>query len=134
MSRIQKLFKNLRYISKVDLRKNRLLELSAEELLVNMLYYVPNSSVPRPNVLDADQTIDMLCKTKKSLARFGDGEILIMGGKNIPFQQYDEKLAMRMRDILLNDNAKLMVGINHWYFYPKYDPSANDPNHNLLSP
>ena len=66
MARIVQLFKNLKYISKKDLRKNHLIEFSAEELLVNMLYYVPNSSVVRPNVLDGAQTIDVLCKTKKS--------------------------------------------------------------------
>lgn len=128
MSRISMLFKNLRYISKIDLKKNRLLESTTEDLLTNMLYYVPNSSVLRPNVLNADQTVDMLCKTKKSLARFGDGEILIIGGKDIPFQQYDKKLATRMRDILLNTNDGLMVGINYWYFYPKYNPTASDFN------
>ncbi len=126
MSRITQLFKNLRYISKTDLRRKHLLKLSAEELLESILYYVPNSSVVRPNVLDGDQTIDVLCKTKKSLARFGDGEILIISGKDIPFQQYDEKLAKRMQEILLNNNSNLMVGINHWYFFPKYDPLANE--------
>lgn len=131
MARIVQLFKNLKYISKKDLRKNRLIEFSAEELLVNMLYYVPNSSVVRPNVLDGDQTIDVLCKTKKSLARFGDGEILIISGKDIPFQQYDEKLAKRMQEILLNNNSNLMVGINHWYFFPKYDPTANELSRNF---
>ncbi len=131
MSRITQLFKNLRYISKTDLRKKHLLKLSAEELLESILYYVPNSSVVRPNVFDREQTVEILCKTKKSLARFGDGEISIINGQSIPFQQYDEKLAKRMRNILLNDNAKLMVGINHWYFYPKYDPTASELSRNF---
>lgn len=131
MSRILNLIKNLKCISKMDLRKNRLMWLKTEELLENMLYYVPNSSVIRPNVLDGDQTIDVLCKSNKSLARFGDGEILIISGKDIPFQQYDEKLAKRMREILLNNNSNLMVGINHWYFFPKYDPAANELSRNF---
>ena len=126
MSRIMQLLKNLKYISKINLRKNQLVGMNAEDLLVNALYYVPNSSVLRPNVLDAVHTVDALCKTKKSLARFGDGEMLIINGENIPFQQYDERLAERLREILLNNNDKLMVGINYWYFYPVYDPCAND--------
>ena len=114
MARIVQLFKNLKYISKKDLRKNHLIEFSAEELLVNMLYYVPNSSVVRPNALDGDQTIDVLCKTKKSLARFGDGEILIISGKDIPFQQYDEKLAKRMQEFLWSKGTALNFDIQNF--------------------
>ena len=128
MSRITKLFKNLRYISKIDLRKNHILDFTAEELLINTLYYIPDSCVPRPNVLNEEKTIDLLCKTKQSLARFGDGEISIINGKNIPFQKYDEKLAKRLREILLNTNNKLLIGINHRYFFPHYDPNANEIN------
>lgn len=128
MSRLKQLIKNFRYISKKDLRNGRLLDFSAEDLLLNTLYYVPNSSVVRPKVMDKQQTVDLLCKTKKSLARFGDGEIQIISGRGIPFQEYDENLANRMREVLLNNNDDLIVGINHWYFYPKYDPKDNQLN------
>ena len=126
MSRIEKLFKNLRYISKLELKKNRLLESSTEELMANILYYIPTSSVVRPNVFDGDQTTDVLCKTNKSLARFGDAELVTIGGGDTPFQKYDERLATRLREILQNNNDKLMIGINHWYYFPTLDPNQNE--------
>lgn len=126
MSRIIQLFKNLKYISKINLRKKRLVEFDAEDFVTSILYYIPNSSVLRPNVLDENHTVDLLCKTKKSLARFGDGEISIINGNDIPFQQYDKILANRMREILLNHNNKMLIGINHHYFYPTYNPMANN--------
>lgn len=115
----------------MDLRKNHLLDLSAPELLENILYYIPNSSITRPNIIDGEHTIDMLCKTNKSIARFGDGEIFIINGISIPFQRYDEKLAKRLKEILLNKNKDLMVGIDNWYFFPKYNFLANELTSNF---
>lgn len=110
----------------MNLRKNGLLDFTVEDLFENILYYVPNSSVARPDILDENQTVDLLCKTKKSICRFGDGEISIINGHDIPFQKYDEKLAQRMRDILKNNNDNLMVGINYWYFYPVYNMQGDE--------
>lgn len=126
MSRISRLFKNLKFLSKQDLKKTLSNYVSPEEIMANTLYYIPNSSIIRPNVLDEKQTVDYLIKAKQSLVRFGDGEIQIISGKNIPFQDYNEKLATRMREILLNTNDKLTVGINYWYFYPKYNPKQTE--------
>ncbi len=124
MGRMKKLFKNLVYVSKHDLKRRKLLEMYYGDIVENILYYIPNASIVRPNVLDADATLDILCNSNKSIARFGDGEICIINGGGIPYQEYDPTLAARMRDMLKNTDENIMIGINHWYFYPEYDANA----------
>ena len=86
LSRLKLVLKNLKYISKSDLRKRHMFDLDIEDLFASILYYVPNASILRPNIMDSKETLETLCDTEKSLARFGDGELSIMCGKSIPFK------------------------------------------------
>lgn len=62
------------------------------------------------SVMSIDETLDKLLRTNQSMVRFGDGEIHIMNGYDIPFQKYDEVLAQEMRNILmLDDREKMMI-------------------------
>lgn len=45
-------------------------------------------------------SLDFIDKHKSSVARFGDGEIEIMSGRGIPYQEYNEELAKALLDIL----------------------------------
>lgn len=123
------LLKNIIYLTKLNLKKtiikNKLIEFSYEEILENMLYFVHNSSISRPKIYDADKTAIEIKMSDKSLARFGDGELEIINGNNILFQEYDEKLANRLKEILRNNQDELLVGIPYGYFYPKFDPNEN---------
>lgn len=134
MQKLKRFFKNLKYLFKTDLSKCPAIkgpdikspDIDIVELVDTILYFLPNSSVVRPNVLDKYQTVDLLCNTNKSLARLGDGEILIIYGLYAIFQKQDKRLAERLRLVLKNQNANLLVGINHWYFYPCHDSCKND--------
>ncbi len=64
-----------------------------------------------PKVFDSLQTIDYIKKSGYNVSRFGDGEIDILNGKSIKFQEYDEKLADKLKNILKNDKNNLMVCI-----------------------
>ena len=64
-----------------------------------------------PHVYDTKKTIQLLKTGNFSLARFGDGEFMCMQEKNIPFQKSSKKLAERLKQILANNNKKLLVGI-----------------------
>lgn len=47
-----------------------------------------------------------------SLVRFGDGEVDIMNGHGIPYQVYNEQLALKLKEILhVQSDGKLLVGI-----------------------
>lgn len=65
----------------------------------------------RYKVVTVDQTIEELLKTKKSLIRFGDGELSILRGGNIGFQKSSEKLKARLAEILSLKSNDLMLAV-----------------------
>ena len=66
----------------------------------------------KPDIRSIEETIDNIIKNHSSVARYGDGELDIMVGRNIPFQDYDKVLAQKMKDILHYDDKKFLVCIN----------------------
>ena len=64
------------------------------------------------DILDYDNTVELLLRNPKSFCRFGDGEIKIMEGNDILFQKYDKRLADMLVNILKNDSEYCYVGIN----------------------
>lgn len=52
------------------------------------------------NILDEKETIDYLLRTKKSLIRLGDGELLIIRGSSIHYQKYEKQLATTLQNII----------------------------------
>lgn len=74
-------------------------------------------NMPVLSVYDYDETVDLLLKNPKSFCRFGDGEIDLIEGKDIPFQEYNHELGIRLKNILAVSNDSLYVGINYNYFH-----------------
>jgi glycosyltransferase family protein len=67
---------------------------------------------PMPTVLSVEMTIDEIAKNRKSIARFGDGEVLYIVNKlDLPFQEYNAELANRLSIILRNEVPSLLVGL-----------------------
>ncbi len=64
------------------------------------------------------ETLDWLATHAGSIARYGDGELLLMLGRGIPFQEFDPVLAQRLRTILGKSNERFIVGI------PNFDKLA----------
>ncbi len=62
-------------------------------------------------VIDERATLRALCERRASLARYGDGELEIMIGRDIHFQEYDPRLARRLREVLRAASPKFLVGI-----------------------
>ena len=131
LKRVVNFFKNVKYLSKFDLRKE-CIDLRRENIdrylvdcIDNVMYLIPNSGVVRPNILNTEQTLDMLCNSNKSLAHFGEGEIMVAFGKDIPFQDYDPILADRTKNILKNTNENLLVGISKGFFHPIWNRNVN---------
>lgn len=63
------------------------------------------------HVKSVDDTIKELQTTNKSMVRFGDGEILIIEGKNLKLQTADDSLAEGLRRIIGYHYDGLMVTI-----------------------
>lgn len=70
------------------------------------------------NILGPEQTVEYLANNTVCFCRFGDGEISIMTGGTIAFQQYDSELAARLREIIKKNEQGLKIGINYLYFNP----------------
>lgn len=70
------------------------------------------------NILNTDETLSLMEQEKISFLRYGDGEIAIMQGYSIPFQEYDERLAQRLRELLKTNLEGLRIGIPYYYLHP----------------
>lgn len=57
------------------------------------------------------ETVDEIIKNRKSVIRFGDGEIIIIRGKNIGFQKSDEKLRNSLIEIASSKSDNLLLCI-----------------------
>ena len=59
-----------------------------------------------PHVASVDDTIDEIVNNKRSIARFGDGEIKLAAGKDISFQDNSKKIRDKARSacVVLSEN------------------------------
>lgn len=69
-------------------------------------------------ILNTEETLSLLEKEQFSFLRYGDGEIAIMQGKSIPFQEYNSELAQKLKNILKTKEKGIKVGIPYYYMHP----------------
>lgn len=63
-------------------------------------------------IMDSIHSIQYVKENGVSLSRFGEGEIELMDKhRNLKFQRYDEKLAMRMKEVLQSHDPKIAIAI-----------------------
>ena len=67
--------------------------------------------IKNPIVKDVNEAIDIIVKNKASISRYGDGEFNLLQGKSINFQEYDENLALRLKEILVSDEKNMLICI-----------------------
>lgn len=96
-------------------------------------YLTEKSKKKYPKVKSVEETINELLISKKSIARFGDGEFSLCTHESIGFQTKNIKLTAKMHEILKNNNKNCLIGIldardvvhfnNYWlqYWYQKFD-------------
>lgn len=69
--------------------------------------YAPFNRAPR--VYSSEETIEYILKNKCSIARFGDGELGLMYGRSISFQDYTKELGEKLKNIKTNDKCLVCV-------------------------
>jgi glycosyltransferase family protein len=79
--------------------------------LILLLEKLIKTCFRQPKVLSIEETIDILASSKSSISRFGDGELNIAIGGSVYFQEYNEELSKKLREILLSDSASVYVGL-----------------------
>ena len=82
----------------------------------NAPFEVYDISNKKLKVLDCWDTLNLMNTMPKNFCRFGDGEIMIIEGKSIPFQKYDRRLAEILKKILIDNRNDMYVGVNYNYF------------------
>ena len=78
-----------------------------------------------PKILDTLESLALLERQPKSFSRYGDGEIMIMQGKDISFQEYDPVLAEKLLKVMKTKRDDLYIGLNGGYFHA-LNPLANE--------
>ena len=62
------------------------------------------------SVLSIDQSLDYLLEKGASVVRFGDGEMDLVAGRSIVYQDFDPELSARLREIMsMESNERLMI-------------------------
>ncbi len=64
-----------------------------------------------PCVASVEETIDALANNRFSLARFGDGEIKLVAGKNISFQNATPFATKKLKEVLSSNVEGLLIGV-----------------------
>lgn len=82
-----------------------------KNLVANVMYFFIVLFHKFPKVATIDETLDEIINNNKSIARFGDGEIRLINNENISFQQPNEELSKRLREILNSDDENILIGL-----------------------
>lgn len=110
--------------------------LTDEIRMETLLYEMENANIVRPNILSVEETFSAILHSEQSLARFGDGEIMLMANyfSGLPFQEYTPHLAENLRRLLRHPPHDFLIGIPHCYYYPFLYANriVNNFSHNKL--
>lgn len=111
-TRIINFKKNISFLLKNNLRV--FLEKSIDENLNNFIenikYEIDELPI-KPIIKPVDATIEELIKSEKSITRFGDGELQLINGIDIPFQKYCPEIQKKLTEILKSNDENFMVAI-----------------------
>ena len=84
-----------------------------ERMLADLQKLINKDMLEKPldtiQVKGIDETLDYIIEHNSSLVRFGDGEINMLAGHSIPYQDYDEELVSIMRDIIGQESREDLV-------------------------
>ena len=82
-----------------------------QELLFKENVLLKQMNKTKINILDIHDSLDILLDKRKSISRFGDGELSIILGGNTRFQKFDQNLSNRLKEILSNNQDFCCIGI-----------------------
>lgn len=103
----QKVIGGLRNKSPIGLRQ-KIGPLLAYMYYFDRLYVRP---AKRPHVLSIEETVDIILEKKLSVIRFGDGEISLIDGMDIPFQKRTDELSEKLEYIFTVKDSRLLICI-----------------------
>lgn len=103
---------------KIDILESRIDELKrmVDVRLRNMKYEIADGIKAGryrfPIIHSAEAAVERIVNDKCSMIRFGDGEFEMMAGnQRAPFQDYNQELSERLREVIETDVEKILIGI-----------------------
>lgn len=78
---------------------------------INLINLFNILCMKKPKVMTIEESIDYIISNKCSLSRFGDGEMNLIMGNKLQFQDYSKQLADRLEEVLQSNDLKHIVGI-----------------------
>lgn len=97
--------------SRID-ELERLLDIRFSNLKYEIADGIKDCKYRFPKVHSAQEAVERIVNDGCSMIRFGDGEFEIMAGKQrAPFQDYNEELSERLKDVIEADIDNLLIGI-----------------------
>ena len=84
-----------------------------KDILAAVVYFLYEKGIlhSRIKVHSIDETIDELLNTEKSMVRFGDGEIVMIKGKDLMLQKASPEIVEGLAEILAYSYDDLIVTI-----------------------
>lgn len=103
---------------KIAVLENRIgeLERMVDVRIRNMKYEIADGikdgKYRFPTIHSAEAAVERIVNDKCSMIRFGDGEFEMMAGnQRAPFQDYNQELAGRLREVIETDTENILIGI-----------------------
>ncbi|MGV3073736.1 SP_1767 family glycosyltransferase [Clostridium baratii] len=97
------------------LKKIYLQIIKKNKISKKILYYfysiIYKFKVIKVEVSSIDETLDKIINSNCSLTRFGDGELNLIQGRSINFQEYNSELALRLKNILKSNKNNILIAI-----------------------
>lgn len=134
---ILRLINNIRYLCRYNLKElyysnqHKIDYKKLAESMNNVSYF--QKTKKQPSILTVDETIEILVNSNKSIARFGDGEFFLTEGVGNCFQEYNNELANRLKEVLKTKSDNILVGINHLYYNIAYEEYTDTIQEYFLS-
>lgn len=126
----KRLIKNIKFFIKYDLeeREKETIFIAKDEAVQDCVYELEEDRkiLGDLTILDDFETIQLLMEKPKSFARFGDGEIAIIQGKDCSFQEYQPLLAKKLLKLLQEKREDVYIGLNRSYFHSPLVYSENN--------
>lgn len=118
---IKRFILNLKYLFFHNLQLQDYKEQNCVWPLLQYLDYLyrkePAGVLGKPHIMTAQETLNEIIHQKKSIVRYGDGEVFLVDGVDIPFQKAEPELSKRLADILHSDDDNVLVCIAPWMWY-----------------
>lgn len=112
-------YRNFLHIDGMNYDEMRLQIESMQKYILNMEYEVADKiskeKLPIPRILSIDETIDGIIEKRMSISRFGDGDFDIIAGRKEGYQEADDALSARLKEVLEIPIEKHMVGLPDIY-------------------